>query len=578
MEIDHLLLEAIAGQIGQRRFEMWFGDRTRFAFRDQHLLVGAPSEFLRDFLKKSFRHIIAEACERLYGKSWPMEFVVGDLSDVVSAAAESAPAESVRKAAVQDDAGSAASVPVALLTLPESEEPKAVEETKEAGSAKLFENAVASAEIRNGLRRAEGERNIESGVSPQDRRNVENGAFQRLDLTSRSIRLVESEQPAEAAGGPEPVVEVIDGYNVVSPAAYRRNNRTQPGVGRRFASLGDFLPGVSNDLPKKMAEISVLQPGVFNPLFFYGSTSVGKTHLAEGIYSAYRADGKRKPPLFLTADRFTSLFTAQFARNGEAERGFRRRFADISLLVIDDLHFFRKEMKSTQAELIGLIDLLKRQGVQMVFTADRPLGELTELRSELLSRLEGGIVCEIKPADRETLLGVFQKMAADRGLTVPPEVARLVVSRFAAHARQLSGALNRLHLAFLATGRPITVETAEEALADLSRQTRRMVRLEEIERVVAEMFGIEPNALRSKSRAREYSCPRMLAMWLARKHTRSALSEIGRYFNRNHSTVISAQRRVDEWLSSGEETPFGGSRRSIVETVETIERVLVGTN
>lgn len=549
MEIDHLLLEAIAGQIGQRRFEMWFGDRTRFAFRDHRLLVGAPSEFLRDFLKKSFRHIIAEACERLYGKSWPMEFVVGDLSDV--AASESGQTESERPAA-----------PVALLTLPDAEE------LNEAEEPKFLDNNVPTAAAGNG---ALPRRRTEDG------RNAENNASQRLDLTNRSIRLVEYE-PTETSDGPEPVVEVINGYNVVSPASYRRNNRTQPGAGRRFASLGDFLPGVTNELPKKMAEISVLQPGVFNPLFFYGSTSVGKTHLAEGIYSAYRADGRRKPPLFLTADQFTSLFTAQFSRSGDAERGFRRRFADISLLVIDDLHFFRKEMKSTQAELIGLIDLLKRQGVQLVFTADRPLGELTELRSELLSRLESGIVCEIKPADRETLLGVFQKMAADRGLVVPPEVARLVVSRFAAHARQLSGALNRLHLAHLATSRPITVETAEEALADLTRQSRRMVRLEEIERVVAEMFGIEPNALRSKSRAREYSCPRMLAMWLARKHTRSALSEIGRHFNRNHSTVISAQRRVDEWLSSGEEAPFGGSHRSIAETVETIERVLVGTN
>ena len=376
----------------------------------------------------------------------------------------------------------------------------------------------------------------------------------------------------------EPVVQVIDGCNVVLPPKRNRSLRNAPGAGRRFASLDDFIPGVTNELPKKMAEICALQPGVFSPLFFYGPTSVGKTHLAEGIYSAYRGSGKRKAPLFLSADQFTTLFTSQFARDGGAERGFRRRFADISLLVIDDLHFFRKEMRSTQAELVALIDLLKRQGVQLVFTADRPLGELTELRSELVSRLESGILSEIKPADRETLLGVFQKMAADRGLVIPPEVARLVVSRYAAHARQLSGALNRLHLAHLASGRPITIEMAEEALADLARNDRRIVRLEEIERVVAEMFGLTPSALRNKSRAREYSAPRMIAMWLARKHTRSALSEIGRYFNRNHSTVISAQRRVDAWLASDENVSSDDRNRSMAETVEKIERILIGAS
>ena len=211
----------------------------------------------------------------------------------------------------------------------------------------------------------------------------------------------------------------------------------------------------------------------------------------------------------------------------------------------------------------------------MIFSADRPLGELTELKSELLTRIESGMVCGIKPAERETLLGIFRQMAAHRGLPIPDEVCRFVVSRFTAHARQLSGALNRLHAAHLATGRPYSIETAAEVLSDLARSRQRTVRLEDIEKTVAEIFRIPTDALRNRSKARQFSQPRMLAMWLARKYTRSALSEIGRYFgNRSHSTVVSAQKRVDSWLQTEGTPAETGLLRDLAETLRRAERVL----
>ena len=157
-------------------------------------------------------------------------------------------------------------------------------------------------------------------------------------------------------------------------------------------------------------------------------------------------------------------------------------------------------------------------------------------------------------------------MVQQRNIPVEPDVCRLVASRFGVHARQISGALNRLHAVYLTDGQPITFAVAEAALTDLLRLNRRDIRLHDIGRAVCETFGISEETLRSKSRVKQVAAPRMLAMWLARKYTRSALSEIGLYFgNHSHSSVISAQRKIDVLIHED---------CMIAEALQKIERVL----
>jgi len=145
-------------------------------------------------------------------------------------------------------------------------------------------------------------------------------------------------------------------------------------------------------------------------------------------------------------------------------------------------------------------------------------------------------------------------------------VCRLIASRFGVHARQISGALNRLYAVHLTTGEPVTVAMAEEALSDLLRLNRRDVRLSDISKIVCETFDISEEILRSKSRLKQIVAPRMLAMWLARKYTRSALSEIGVYFgNHSHSSVVAAQKKIDKQICDD---------KSIAETVQRIEQAL----
>ncbi|MDR3198253.1 MAG: chromosomal replication initiator protein DnaA [Planctomycetaceae bacterium] len=361
-----------------------------------------------------------------------------------------------------------------------------------------------------------------------------------------------------------------------TPNAGRKNESVsrQNNVPRRFATLHTFIEGLSNRLACRAATLAVEHPGQINPIYIYGTTSIGKTHLLEGIWSAVRQQQGRKSPLYMTSEQFISSFLENIqpgsTRNGI--QGFRNKFLGISVLLIDDIQYLSRK-DATQTEFLYTIDTLRNQGVQMVFTGNRPLKELTGLRNEIICRLESGMVCGIELPEREMSLRIFQNMVAQRQLPIGQDVCRMVTSRLGVHARQLSGALNRLHAVYLTKNEPITLEIAEETLGDLIRIQRRDVRLQDIEKAVCETFGLSEQALQSKSRAKQITAPRMLAMWLARKYTRSALSEIGKYFgDRSHSTVVTAQKKVDQWVDKNH--PIHTEHLNITEMIQKIEQIL----
>ena len=336
--------------------------------------------------------------------------------------------------------------------------------------------------------------------------------------------------------------------------------------GRRFATLATFLEGLSNRLACRAADLDIHHPGQINPIYIFGPTSVGKTHLLEGIWSAVRKRTSRRLPLYMTAEQFLASFLETIRPGAGQDRNlnFRSRFRGISHLLVDDIPLFARAV-STQTEFLQVFDMLRSQGIQLVFTGDRPLKDLP-LRNELLHRLESGMVCGIELPERELTLRICENLIRQRELPMEAEVCRLIASRFGVHARQISGALNRLHAVYLTNGKPITVAVAEEALSDLLRLNRRDIRLADISKIVCATFEISEETLRSKGVVKQITIPRSLAMWLARKYTRSALSEIGAYFgNRSHSSVISAQRRIDQQI---------GTDKGIAEMVQRIEQAL----
>ncbi len=402
------------------------------------------------------------------------------------------------------------------------------------------------------------------------------GVTFHIDPSSTNPRAEPARAPRSKERAAEPPrqlrVRAAEDVSVSQPA--RAAAKSGNGFARRrFASLKSFVAGDSNRLALESARIVAREPGRMTPLLIYGPTAVGKTHLLEGVWSGVRRAHRGVTSIYLSAEQFTTHFLE--ALRGSGLPSFRRKYRGVGLLIIDDLQFFAGK-RATQVELLHTIDTLLRQGHQLVFSADRPPAELAELGSELTTRLEGGMVCPLERPDLATRRGIVVQMACRMKINVPEEVRGFIAARLTSHARELSGALCRLQATSEATGGPITLSMAEEALAEMIRHSGRVVRLGDIERAICNVFGVEPEGLQSNRKTKSVSHPRMLAMWLARKHTRAALSEIGEYFGRrSHSTVVSAQKRVDKWMATGQSVQLADRSSSIDDAIRQVEQQLL---
>jgi chromosomal replication initiator protein len=326
----------------------------------------------------------------------------------------------------------------------------------------------------------------------------------------------------------------------------------------RLANFASYQAGENNQLALAAARAVCQSPGEVTPLVLCGSPGVGKTHLLEAIWS----DSKRLRPqavaVYHSAEQFTCSFVEALKAGGLP--GFRRKYRQVDLLMIDDIQFLDGK-QATQGELLHTAEALSRLRRQVVFTADRPPAELCGLVQELISRMTAGIVCDVLPPDETARRQIVRRFAEKHALLLPDEVVAYVAASFSRDARALCGAVHRLRLASVAYQRPITLSLAKETLEDLLDQPGRPVTLELVERVVCDVCGIRKGTLQTEGRSKNNSHPRMLAMWLARKHTRAALSEIGDYFGRrSHSAVVAANKKVEGWLSEeGPRDLFQGS-------------------
>jgi len=341
---------------------------------------------------------------------------------------------------------------------------------------------------------------------------------------------------------------------------------------RRGHMLEDFVVGPSNRMAVGAVEMAVSRPGEVSPLVIHGSSGLGKTHLLEGACERVRELHPGATAVCLSAEQFTTAFLQ--ALHGGGLPGFRRSCRGADLLVIDDVQFFVGK-KATLLEVLHTIDALQRLGRQVILACDRELDALPELGADLLTRCRGGMTARILPPDYDVRCGIVTALCAKRGIVVPDDVTHYIATSMTRHARELYGAVNRLQATSTMLGLPVGLGMAEEALADLVRSSGRSVRLADIERAVCKAFGIDGGCLQSARRSRTGSHPRMLAMYLARKHTQSALAEIGQYFGRrSHSTVIAAQKAVGEWVASGTPIVLADATWSVDEAIRRVEDVL----
>jgi len=255
---------------------------------------------------------------------------------------------------------------------------------------------------------------------------------------------------------------------------------------------------------------------------------------------------------------------------------FRRQFRDCDALLIDDLNFLAKK-RATQEEFLHTFDVLQAESKVLVVTCDVHPKLADEFSPELTDRLLGGAVWGLTPPELATRLEILRhKSLATSEAALSDEVFQFVAEKLHGNVRELEGAVHSLRHYSRVTGRPIDVNLTREALADVLRHSVRVVQLADVDQAVCRVLKLETGALQCKQRAWAVSHPRMLAMYLARKHTAAAYSEVGAYFGgRNHSTAVAAEKKVRQWLQHGAELTLGERRLPFREVIERVERELL---
>jgi chromosomal replication initiator protein len=310
-----------------------------------------------------------------------------------------------------------------------------------------------------------------------------------------------------------------------------------------------------------------------NPLVLYGTVGTGKTHLLEGIYAGLRRQHPDWRVCFVASEDFTNRFV-QSMRLGKLA-AFRSHFRQLDALIIDDLHFLAGK-RATQEEFLHTLDVLLGEGRQLVAACDCHPKLAGEFAPELTDRLLGGAVWGLTPPDAETRLNILRAKAGRETPPITEEVLKYLAGQLRGNVRELEGALHSLRHFSRVTGRAIDLPLAGEALGDLLRHSIRVHQLVDVDRAICSALRLEPGTLQSKQRTWTVSHPRMLAMYLARKHTAAAYSEIGQHFGgRNHSTAVAAEKKVRQWLQNDEELTFGERRWRVRDMVELAERELL---
>jgi chromosomal replication initiator protein len=388
-------------------------------------------------------------------------------------------------------------------------------------------------------------------------------------LPASSVTARPARQPKRAAETePAPIPGLAE-------AASAEARARPPARSRRWHRLTEFIVGACNRVAFAAAMSTVEQPGDgVNPLVLHGPVGTGKTHLLEGIYAGLRRARPDWRVLYVTTEDFTNRFVHAMRLNKLG--AFRKQFRECDALLVDDLHFLASK-RATAEEFLHTFDVLLADDRQMVLTSDCHPRLSEDFTSELTDRLLGGAVWGLTPPDAETRLNILRaKSHREGGAAVPEEVLRYLAGQLRGNVRELEGALHSVRHYSRVTSRPIDLALVREALAELLHHAVRVVQVADVERAVCGVLKMDAAALRSKARTGALSHPRMLAMYLARKYTTSAYSEIGAYFGRrNHSTVVAAEKKVRLWLQQDGEIALGERRVRLRELVERVERDLL---
>jgi len=305
-----------------------------------------------------------------------------------------------------------------------------------------------------------------------------------------------------------------------------------------------FVVGSNNQFAHAAALAVAQSPSkTYNPLFIYGGVGLGKTHLMQAIGQQAMERKKSFKVMYLSSEKFTNEFIDAIQHNTLVK--FRKRYRLADVLLIDDIHFLAGKERS-QEEFFHTFNTLFDGRKQIVLSSDRPASEIANLEQRLVSRFEWGLTAELQPPDIETRMAILKKKAQALHVQLAQEVLEFLAQRVRTNVRRLEGALMRVASFVSLSGREISRETVEQLLRDiLQEEAKKTVTIDQIQRKVAEHFDVRLADMTSKRRPANIAFPRQVAMYLARRHTKASLNEIGDAFGgRDHGTVLHACKTV----------------------------------
>jgi len=336
------------------------------------------------------------------------------------------------------------------------------------------------------------------------------------------------------------------------PAARRATPEPTIQIGTRLnpeSTFEHFVEGKSNHFAKAAALQVAENPGrAYNPLFIYGGTGLGKTHLMQAVGHVIKERDPEARVAYVHSERFVDNMVQALRHNTMNE--FKSAYRGLSALLIDDIQFFANKDRS-QEEFFHTFNALFEGQAQIIMTSDRYPKEIPGLEERLKSRFGWGLSVAIEPPELETCVAILISKAQAAGTEMPEEVAFFVAKRIRSNVRELEGALRRIIANARFTGQPITLDFAKEALKDLLNLQARLVTIDNIQKTVADYFKVRLSDLLSERRSRSVARPRQVAMALAKELTVHSLPEIGEAFGgRDHTTVMHACKRVRELQES----------------------------
>ena len=365
------------------------------------------------------------------------------------------------------------------------------------------------------------------------------GPALRFDIGNRPHPVAVARAPVQGAA---PVNNLQKSWESKAEAKPEPNHKSNTNVNYTFEN---FVEGKSNQLARAAARQVADNPGgAYNPLFLYGGTGLGKTHLLHAVGNAIKEGKKDAKVIYMHSERFVQDMVKALQNNAIEE--FKRYYRSVDALLIDDIQFFANKERS-QEEFFHTFNALLEGNQQIILTSDRYPKEINGVEDRLKSRFGWGLTVAIEPPELETRVAILMRKADENQIHLPDEVAFFIAKRLRSNVRELEGALNRVIANANFTGRAINIDFVREALRDLLALQEKLVTIDNIQKTVAEYYKIKLADLLSKRRSRSVARPRQLAMALAKELTNHSLPEIGDAFGgRDHTTVLHACRKIEQ--------------------------------